>query len=131
MRSTERRWRRRIGTRCTSRLASSGTGTGSGTRAATSADPVAAGGTGGLFASFEVGLGIGFPQIQGVELGRLHELLADGAGMGQLDQRVGRWVRGTDTSELEMRDIAQHLGVPQGAVTDGQALLVASGQLRR
>src|SRR4051812_19902001 len=129
MRSTDRKCRRRIGTRCTSRLASSGMGTGSGTRAATSADPVTAGGARRLFASLEVGLGISLPGIERLQLGRVYEIPSDGAGMRQLDQRVRCRIGGTDTTELEMRDISQHLGIPQRAVTDGQALLVAGHQL--
>src|SRR3954467_11175246 len=131
MRNTDRRCRRRIGTRCTSRLASSGMGTGSGTRAATSADPVTAGGAGRLFASLEIGLGISFPEIERLELRRLYELLADGAWMRQINQGGRRRIGGTDTAELEMRDIGQYLGVPQRAVTDSQALLVAGHQLGR
>src|SRR4051794_16515840 len=108
MRSTARRWRRRIGTMWTSRSSS---WISSGTRAATIRSLSA--GPGSLF---EVRLGVGLAEVHGLELPRLDELLPDRPGVGQLDERSGRGVRLADRAELDARRLAQHVRVAQCTV---------------
>src|SRR5579883_3287315 len=83
IRSTERRWRRRIGTRWTSIAA------GSTARATTSAIRVR---SQWHQPAVPARVGVGLTEVERFELPRLHELLALHAWLGQLDQRGRRRV---------------------------------------
>src|SRR5687767_12190222 len=70
----------------------------------------------------EVDLGVGLAEIERLDLPGLHELLADGAWMGELDERSGRRVGAGRRAELDMAGLVQHIGVPQSAVTHHETL---------
>src|SRR5438876_14547 len=51
----------------------------------------------------EVDLGVGLAEIEGLDLPRLHELLPDGPGVGQLEEGVGARVGGAGRPHLDVR----------------------------
>src|SRR4051794_31196517 len=83
MRMTERKWRLRIGTSCTS----SSSERSFSSRTAMALLP---GLPCGAVTRFPVDLGVGLAQIQRPELPRRDELLPDGLRVRELDQRGGR-----------------------------------------
>src|SRR5438067_963734 len=105
MRSTARRWRRRIGTMsmCSS----------SGFRWSGSA----------AMARGPVDLGVGLAEVEGLELPRVDELLPERSGVGELHERAGRRVRHARLADLDVAEVLEVLGEAHGSVADGQALL--------
>src|SRR4051812_35299700 len=98
----------------------------SGTRAATMTPLSPGPRTGaGCGPPLEVRLGVGFAEVERLQLPRLDELLADRPGVRQLDQRRRRRVRLPDRSELDAGGLVEHVGVAQGAVADHQAVVAA------
>src|SRR5947209_6143202 len=122
MRMTERRWRRRIGTSCTSSSRER-----SSSRTAITPLPrlLLAG------ATLPVDLGVGLAQIERAQLPRGHELLADGLGVGELDEGRRRRVRGAHLAELGAGHFGEDLGIADSPVADDQALLTRRQQLPR
>src|SRR5207244_10304686 len=116
MRSTERRWRRRIGTSCT---ASSSERRSSRACATLTGPP------------FPVDLRVGLAEVERLELPRGQELLAQGPRVGQLDEGRGRRVRVAYRPELRARHVVEDLGVTQGAVTEQEAVRACRLELRR
>src|SRR5438105_439201 len=122
MRMTERRWRRRIGTSCTSSSRAR-----SSSRTAITALP----GLPLLVAALPVDLGVRLAQVQRAQLPQGHELLANGLRMGQLDQGSGRRIGGAHLAELGASDLSEHARVAESAVAHDQALLARRQKLPR
>ena len=85
----------------------------------------------GRLAPVPVDLGVGLAQVEDLELRRVHELLAHGPGVGQLDQGPGRRVRRADGPQLDPPVGGEGLGVADGAVADDEAVLARRHQLVR
>src|SRR5438105_14415342 len=106
MRMTERKWRRRMGTSCTSSSSAR-----SSSRTAITALPRLP----LAVAALPVDLGVGLAQIERAQLPGGHELLADGLGMGELDEGRGRRVGGAHLGELGAGHLRQARRVAEGA----------------
>src|SRR5260370_6408373 len=122
IRMTERRWRRRIGTSCTSSSRER-----SSSRTAITPLP----GLPLAVAALPVDLGVGLAQIERAQLPGGHELLADGLGMGELDEGSSRRVGGAHLPELGAGHFGEDPGAAEGALADDEALLARRQQLPR
>src|SRR4051794_3945648 len=100
MRRTARRWRRRIATMSMCSC--------SGSRRSGSA----------AMACGPVDLGVGLAEVEGLELPRVHELLAHGPGVGQLHERAGRGVGHAGLGDLDVAELLEVLGIAQRPVAD-------------
>src|SRR5438270_11563592 len=122
MRMTERKWRRRMGTSCTSSSSAR-----SSSRTAITALPRLPLAVAGL----PVDLGVGLAQVQRAQLPGRDEFLANGLGMGELDKSGGRRVGGAHLAELGAGHLGEHARVAEGAVAYHQGLLTRRQQLPR